>query len=161
MKKLLILTLVLGLTSVASAAISWDLTAQDVPEGTSITITISSDNTDPYGAFVNMEDPAGAIGALQIMAEAGDQASWTDDVALGVPGYFLAQANASDPGNWTIVAGAHFTLDYTALDAVSPVTITLLDFNAAPIDAVTVQNTPEPMTLGLLGLGGLFLRRRK
>jgi hypothetical protein len=29
-----------------------------------------------------------------------------------------------------------------------------------PIDAVTLNVIPEPMTLGLLGLGGLFLRRR-
>jgi len=33
--------------------------------------------------------------------------------------------------------------------------------NATLVDTVTVTQTPEPMTIGLLGLGGLFLRRRK
>lgn len=51
-------------------------------------------------------------------------------------------------------------------DAPGDVTIKLYTLNATLTtitlrDSVAVHQTPEPMTLGLLGLGGLFLRRRK
>jgi hypothetical protein len=40
--------------------------------------------------------------------------------------------------------------------------IMLLDENGAMIDTILIhQIIPEPMTIALLGLGGLLLRRRK
>ena len=39
-------------------------------------------------------------------------------------------------------------------------TLTNVDFDTI-FDTVTIHQVPEPMTLGLLGLGGLFLRRRR
>jgi hypothetical protein len=42
------------------------------------------------------------------------------------------------------------------------VTLTLLDAGTwDAMDSVTIHQIPEPITLALLGLGGLFLRRRK
>lgn len=41
------------------------------------------------------------------------------------------------------------------------VVVTLADSDLAVLDAVTIHQIPEPLTLGLLGLGGLFLRRRR
>ena len=42
------------------------------------------------------------------------------------------------------------------------VVLTLTDVEFSEIfDTVTIHQIPEPMTLGLLGLGGLFLRRRR
>jgi len=42
------------------------------------------------------------------------------------------------------------------------VTIALIDTSSlAVLDTITVTQIPEPMTVALLGLGGLFLRRRK
>ena len=41
------------------------------------------------------------------------------------------------------------------------VVLTLTDADLGVLDAVTIHQIPEPLTLGLLGLGGLFLRRRR
>lgn len=162
MKKFLVVTLVLGLAAVSNAAVTWDLTAQNVPMGSSITITISSDTTSPYGGFVSMQQPgAGEIGNLVVFPGAGDAGAWTTPDLVGAPGYWMHEAKTFNAQNPDIVAGAQFTFDYTALDDSSAVTVELLDFGAVALDSIVIQNTPEPMTLGLLGLGGLFLRRRK
>ena len=161
MKKLLVLTLVLGLTSAASAAVSWDAISQDVAMGETITITISSDNTAPYGGFVSMQDAAAAaIGDLVVFPGAGDAGGWTTPDLVGAPGYWMHEAKTFNAQNPDIVAGEQFSFSYTALDDSSLVMVDLLDFGAAELARVQIQNTPEPMTLGLLGLGGLFLRRR-
>jgi len=41
------------------------------------------------------------------------------------------------------------------------VTLTLFDVNLGVLDSQVIHQIPEPMTMVLLGLGGLFLRRRK
>jgi hypothetical protein len=41
------------------------------------------------------------------------------------------------------------------------VILTLFDVDLNVQDVVTIHQVPEPMTFALLGLGGLFLRRRK
>ena len=47
-------------------------------------------------------------------------------------------------------------------DALGSVLITLYDADVTTvIDTMTITQVPEPMTIALLGLGGLFLRRRK
>jgi hypothetical protein len=160
MKKLSVLILVLGLATTASAVPSLVGVPTEVADGTSATITITSGDADPYGALINMESAAAALGNLAIFPAAGPDASILDPVQLDVPGFWLFEAvsfNVADP----VVAGDHFTFDYTALDGSSVVTLTLFDFDLNVISSHQIQNTPEPMTLGLLGLGGLFLRRRK
>jgi len=53
------------------------------------------------------------------------------------------------PGDVTIVLGA--VVDTTGNG----------DYAMSVFDSQVIHQIPEPMTLGLLGLGGLFLRRRK
>ena len=46
-------------------------------------------------------------------------------------------------------------------EGLGDVTVTLMDETFAVLDTAVIHQIPEPMTLALLGLGGLFLRRRK
>ena len=49
----------------------------------------------------------------------------------------------------------------SALDLVTPILLCTTDTRATEISQLLVHQVPEPITIGLLGLGGLFLRRRK
>lgn len=44
---------------------------------------------------------------------------------------------------------------------IGDVTLTLFDANLNVLDSQVIHQIPEPVTFALLGLGGLFLRRRK
>jgi hypothetical protein len=46
-------------------------------------------------------------------------------------------------------------------EPIGDVTLTLFDVDLNVLDSQVIHQVPEPMTLALLGLGGLFLRRRK
>lgn len=46
-------------------------------------------------------------------------------------------------------------------EAIGDVTLTLMDLDLNVLDTQVIHQIPEPMTMVLLGLGGLFLRRRK
>lgn len=46
-------------------------------------------------------------------------------------------------------------------EAVGDVTLTLFDADLGVLDSQVIHQIPEPLTMVLLGLGGLFLRRRK
>ncbi len=63
----------------------------------------------------------------------------------------------TSPPNAAVIDGLLFHCE-----ELGDVTLTLLDSSSfAMLDQVVIKQIPEPMTLALLGLGGLFLRRRK
>jgi hypothetical protein len=164
MKKLLVLMLVLGVASTASAmtlTLSADLAAGtvDVDDSTGYVV-----GDDLYFAVVG---DTGAItvtgGALTGIAP-GDSAIFGDDAQLngmcaapldGMWGSLASIAGtATGPGTyveniaWSLVGGA---ADITLIGTSDFMTFTVLD----------VINVPEPMTIALLGLGSLFLLRRR
>jgi MYXO-CTERM domain-containing protein len=161
MKKVLAITLVLGLAAVANATVSMTVPAE-VEMGASGTIIVASDTGNvAFGGYVVVTDvAAGALGNGQILPASGDTGFW-EDITADYPGWWFVQNGTSNPDLNPISDGDWFTIDYTALDETSLVAIELYDFDENLIGTASVQNTPEPMTLGLLGLGGLFLRRRR
>ncbi|HDZ69066.1 MAG TPA: PEP-CTERM sorting domain-containing protein [Phycisphaerales bacterium] len=180
MKKLLILVLVLGLASAANALTVSISTDGVNPAGSSITVvpgqvvnlSIVSDTSGAagnYWTYLEMNLPsAGTLpvaGSFTINPNAGSMASVVDQ---GTPTFYDMLLTASD-STGSVVAGKHFSLTLTispgaAIDGSDDFDIWTLVPNDATYstdDVLTVNIVPEPMTIALLGLGGLFLRRRK
>jgi hypothetical protein len=166
MKKLLVLTLVLGLASAANAVIM-DVDGQRdeavVDEGATAVVTITGEDTGAWLGYAIVD--VGGLGALsgpEVLPGAGDlgaAALYDLEPEWGI-GYEITVA-ASPQG--AIAAEPQVTLNYSYQGdlAANPTTISLYIDPEYGVPAASVKIIPEPMTVLLLGLGGLFLRRRK
>jgi len=152
MKKLITLALVLGVVGLANAGLSLDkvdaktaslVNASDTIVGANYYITVSQTLTDYVITLNANSNPTGGstIGAKEVY---GDGLDW----------YFLTfiTTDGSKPmkaGEWLNVVAKAGKGEVQMWDATGMETIT---------SAVTV--VPEPMTMALLALGGLFVRRK-
>lgn len=155
---------VLLLSSVASAALSWDLGAPTVNTGVPVVITISSDTAEEitWGVYLDptSEYPSNAQmqNATILLPAAGGSGSVTSG---GNPdaGHDYASsgkgANAPTAGDWS-------TVEFVGL-AAGTYTIDLTDGGSGGTQLLTADITvvPEPATIALLGLGSLVLLRRR
>jgi hypothetical protein len=176
MKKLLVLLLVLGMTSWASADIISAIRINNDAQTTMADITIdltagmssAVDGSGGYWALIssstdvfNTPDAANPVGggattalvpdASGIYGDAGDTGLLP--YGVGVYGFF-----GSYGVTWSTGAGAYadsFTgnNEYVSLFLID-------DFFSTATHVKTVR-VPEPMTVALLGLGGLFMLRRR
>ncbi|MGD0077415.1 MAG: PEP-CTERM sorting domain-containing protein [Sedimentisphaerales bacterium] len=171
MKKLLVLLMVLGLVSSAQASLSLSLSATTVAVGSNVTCSVidsvgegwtwqfvlSEDTynwTDPVAASYN----GGRAAAVSILAAAGNMAAATPDG--GYAALVQLSAGGTTPAPST---GTQFNVTLHGEQA-GTIYMDLEDFSAnsqSSTGFLTLVVTPEPMTMALLGLGGLFLRRRK
>jgi hypothetical protein len=166
MKKLLTLLLVLGLASAASATVSLSLdgvnpiaaTGEEIVAGATVSLYVISDDATAYMYDVTLADADATLGYPSINSNAGNMAGIVDWSGGGVTDYELTAADSG--GN--ILAGIHFTMDLSPLGAAgTDFYVQLYEYGGPTIDDATINVVPEPMTIALLGLGGLFLRRRK
>jgi hypothetical protein len=164
MRKLLVLVLVLGIASVANAALTIDEGAGSaLPDGT-LTIGIVSDDTSSwYGLLVIDPGGDGSLTNGVDLAAAGDLGSimiFTYDIGIGFGYDMTADGLTVLPS-----AGTQFEVDWdtTGLMAGDSATISLYanGNTDTAVDTAVVTVIPEPMTVALLGLGGLFLLRRR
>ena len=189
MRKLLILMLVFGMASVASAALSisvHELTGEPY-EGRVLNISeflwldiVSDIDIAPagagegYWALVANTDCATISGG--IMPLTGGHLDWSfelydDAVGIGATGLPVGENGVL--GN-IITFGAVIPKETAIFDQIlfhceaenGPTTVTLYDLDdyaqvEGTWDFVVIQQIPEPATMLLLGLGGLLLRRRK
>lgn len=159
MKKFLVLALVMGIASLASAGV--ELAANDVTNGAGMDllvdpgmIVISLVSDEPatgfdalYYVLGRLADPQDHTGGMFSTIEPADQGGFK--MAAGTFG------NAIAPGKWFSMSTMGEVGDVISLYSASA-------DGTAPADLLdTVTVVPEPMTMALLGLGGLFLRRRK
>ena len=163
MKKLLVLTLVLGLASGASAALTLvGAPAEPIDIGESISILVNNSEDGAYSGWLEIAGQAVAdYDGDPVFTAAGDPGDTSKMTpADGYPGWYEFTV-ASFPPNPTIAAGDHIEVNVMG---VSEGTAAL---NLYATDGVTLLDTaqitviPEPMTIALLGLGALFLRRRR
>ena len=174
MKKLLILMLVLGLASSANAA---------------LTLVSSAGNSLNVGDFTNIgiwnDTAAAGQGLITFVAiDASGPGKWTgvetfQPASLG-PGGTSAYYGVQAPGDTGLAYTADLWYSDAAVSSTDPygigvlveygfnctglgdVTINLLaDDLATVLDTLTIAQIPEPMTIALLGLGSLFLLRRR
>jgi len=161
MKKLLVLMLVFGMASWASASFTI-LDPVDIGGG-DYSITVTSDGADADGYWALGIDSAGSLGSIAIGADAPSMSGiWGNidpDLASYLPGLTGKYGAFASASGETKVSGDYLTA--TASIASIPI-VYLYSFNESYV--FTLEDSaevPEPMTIALLGLGGLFLRRRR
>ena len=171
MKKLLAFALVLGLASMASAAVQYDLslngsTAIDqvilLPSETVIVDVHATygpaDAPDDFWVGIRSEPGTGEwLWGTEVLGPGAgstlDLSSYGDEWVYG------AYPELPAPGSWA--DGMVFAIEFHCTGE-GNVYIDLYDPTGyIVIDTVLIKQLPEPASLALLGLGGLFLRRRK
>lgn len=118
-----------------------------------LTIEIYSDDYSAYLGYIILEE--GSVGQLYNFTDGpgdpiiyGTEAGWGD-------GYEIIPDSNQQPG-------LQCTVDYSSSVAGDAVVSLWLDPDYDdPVDTLSITVVPEPMTIALLSLGGLFLRRRK
>ena len=177
MKKLLILVLILGLTSAANAAISYTYGFTDTaggaissaPSDENFVFTVSRDTItgnwsdswkiyDPDQAGTNIANFK-SDGATKTAAAGGQGA--ISAYSTTYDGFDLSGGDAGAQGTEIWTGGVMFNL--TVIPSATG-TFTVYNYTSdyvTMIDSASINIVPEPMTIALLGLGGLFLRRRK
>ncbi|MHC4110789.1 MAG: PEP-CTERM sorting domain-containing protein [Planctomycetota bacterium] len=160
MKKFLILMLVLGMTSTAGATLTLvpeSLTIDNV--GLTGTIQVVSDVDGDYSLWIELVDLTVAdYDGDPTFTPGGDPIGISQMNKYDAHWYGEVVVASTDPGN-PIVAGAHININLIGVSE-GTTTVNIYDVSTL-LDSSTITVLPEPMTIALLGLGGLFLLRRR
>jgi hypothetical protein len=179
MKKLLAVILVLGMASLAHADLVLTINGEIAPD--EIWLTGPSDMFEIDVEIAEGHDLLGVTAAVRLSNGQGELLGGEiyPDIGWMFPIYTMAGSGSSQleftggnfgaatPGPTTIMYGLMFhCLEET--DVVIDLIITgstTQDGQTVPVDtiedSIIVHQIPEPMTVALLGLGGMFLLRRR
>ncbi len=159
MKKLLVLALVCGMASLASAALVWAENDTTINVGDTFTFTlVNTDGVLPTSIWIGLSDGTVAKwNSGEVTAAAGSTATLTM-AAWGAEYNAISYPDA--PGVGTFVAGTWATFVLEGI-AQGVATLSIEDAGGTVLDSLAVTVVPEPATMVLLGLGALVLRRKK
>jgi hypothetical protein len=169
MKKVLVLMLVLGIASMATAGLTLTVNGE-AAEDSQILL-----NPSDY-VMIGVNHDGGLPRLIGYVTITEGPGSWTGGYNVYSPpsltsayGYYLGPITGM--GDVFLLMDADATINEIGIglladfefhcDGPGEVLITLSDNLGQVLDTLIIHQIPEPMTIGLLGLGGLFLRRRK
>lgn len=168
---MLTLLLVLGLASAASATVSYVQVGDALPGGTFV-INVNGLKTDmAWAEGLYTSDGTQGSGLMDITGVtmyngSGEVLEGYLAAAIYFPSYDGADLEAAVPLEGEVGSGngTWFSLDVSVSSGAvvdDILTFSRVDSSYTEIGTFGVTVVPEPMTIALLGLGGLFLRRRK
>jgi hypothetical protein len=161
-RKILALALVLAMASFADAALTMtiDYTTRNINEVAVITISSNVAEEITWGVYLDPTSEYPTNARLQnatILSAAGNQGSVTSG---GSPtsgnDYESLQGGPGlpDVGDWSTVEFVGLTVGTYTIDLYQPA-------GGGQVATADITVVPEPATIALLGLGGLFLLRRR
>jgi hypothetical protein len=163
MKKVVVLSLVLGLVSGANAALSLVGGTDPIEIGDTASIFVANSEGGAYTGWLSIANPPTAAGlqSVEFTPEGNPSGSstitqhpeytdaqWIEFSVLSMP---PAQIAAGNHLELTVVGLSEGTTQLNLYGADGEQVVASVDLNVIP----------EPMTIALLGLGGVFLLRRR
>jgi hypothetical protein len=183
MKKLIVLLMILGISSVASAGLVPTVAGKPMPSE----ITINMSDEIELDLEVDVETLVGGY-LIGFQLSNGQAEFLTDRITFPFQDFMFkpkVDATSDIAQGYAAITAGNFGDNSTVMPETAlmkglyvhcldntDVTLTVLVAGSTNVDNVALQKgailgemvihqIPEPMTIALLGLGGLFLRRRK
>jgi hypothetical protein len=163
MKRVLVLVLVLGLASAANAAVTLvDGPVDPINIGETATIVVNNSEDGAYSGWLEIAAPTVAdFDGMPELTAAGNPDGNSSVVFYPEFGAWYEFSVISFSPTSPVLAGDHVVAKVIGVGAGTTALNLYAGDGETLLDSFAITVIPEPMTIALLGLGGLLLHRRK